>query len=238
MRLAVTIILVPILLALLFSRSTNRPTVILWAWERPEDLTFLDPHTTSVAYLAKTINLRGDKVVVRPRLQPLQLASGTRTIAVVRIEAAEPSLSDAQLQQTAREISALSMSSVVQIDFDAKVSERNFYRSLLQEVRRQLPASTKLSITALASWCAGDDWLHDLPVDEAVPMLFRLGVDQRQFQRRLETRRSFESRLCQNSAGVSTDEPVTPPAVDRLYIFNPKPWSRESFTAAMETYRK
>jgi hypothetical protein len=127
---------------------------------------------------------------------------------------------------------------VVQIDFDATVSERNFYRELLKEVRRQLPAHTGLSITALASWCAGDDWLRDLPVDEAVPMLFRLGVDQHQFQRRLETGQPFESRMCQNAAGVSTDEPVTPPAVDRLYIFSPKPWSKDSFTAAMETYRK
>jgi hypothetical protein len=127
---------------------------------------------------------------------------------------------------------------VVQIDFDAKVSERDFYRSLLQAVRQQLPASTKLSITALASWCAGDDWQRDLPVDEAVPMLFRLGVDQHQFQRRLETGQTFESRMCQDSAGVSTDEPVTPPTIDRLYIFNPHPWSKESFKAAMETYRK
>jgi hypothetical protein len=238
MRLAITIILLPVLLALFASRSMTEPAVILWAWERPEDLRFIDPQTTSVAYLAKTINLRGDKVLVRPRLQPLQLAPGTSTVSVVRIEAAEPSLSNAQLQQTAREISALSVSSVVQIDFDAKVSERNFYRSLLQEVRQQLPASTKLSITALASWCAGDDWLRDLPVDEAVPMLFRLGVDQRQFQRRLETGRPFESRMCQDSAGVSADEPVTPPVVNRLYIFNPQPWSKESFKAAMETYRK
>jgi hypothetical protein len=95
-----------------------------------------------------------------------------------------------------------------------------------------------LSITALASWCAGDDWLRDLSIDEAVPMLFRLGVDQHQFQRRLETGQPFESSMCRNAAGVSTDEPVRPPAVDRLYIFNPKPWTKDSFTAAMEIYKK
>jgi hypothetical protein len=127
---------------------------------------------------------------------------------------------------------------VVQIDYDALVHERKLYREILEEVRRQLPADTALSMTALASWCAGDDWLGDLPVDEAVPMLFRLGVDGRQFQWRLETGRAFESRMCQNAAGVSTDEPVKAPAVDRLYIFNPKPWTKDSFTAAMETYRK
>jgi hypothetical protein len=127
---------------------------------------------------------------------------------------------------------------VVQIDFDATVSERNFYRSLLKEVRQQLPTSTSLSITALASWCAGDDWLTDLPIDEAVPMLFRLGVDQRQFHRRLETGQPFESRMCRNAAGVSTDEPVNARPVKRLYIFSPKPWSKSSFAAAMEAYQR
>lgn len=241
MRLAFIIILLPILLALVGSRGTTEPKVILWAWERPEDLTFIDPQKTGVAFLAKTIYLRGDKVVVRPRLQPLKLAPGTKLVAVVRIETDRteiPTLSFVQAQQTAREIINSSVSSVVQIDFDAKVSERNFYRSLLQQVRQQLPSSTALSITALASWCAGDDWLRDLPIDEAVPMLFRLGVDQRQFQRRLETGQPFESRRCQNAAGVSTDEPVNAPAVDRLYIFTPEPWSKDSFTAAMETYTK
>lgn len=240
MRFALIIFLLPALLAIFGSGATTRPQVILWAWERPEDLTFIDPQKTSVAFLAKTIYLRGDKVVVKPRLQPLKVAPGTNVIAVVRIETDRtdiPTLSPGQLQQTAKEIRNSSVSSVVQIDFDATVSQRNFYRSLLQEVRRQLPADTKLSITALASWCAGDDWLHDLPIDEAVPMLFRLGVDQRQFQRRLETGEPFESRRCQNAAGVSTDEPVNAPAVDRLYIFSPEPWSKDSFTAAMETFK-
>lgn len=241
MRPAAIIILLPVLLALLVSRSTTQPAVILWAWERPEDLRFIDPQKTGVAFLAKTIYLRGDKVLVRPRLQQLQLAPGTKLIAVVRIETNRsdvPTLSSVQVEQTAREIVNSSVSSQVQIDFDARVSERDFYRSLLNEVRQQLPASTRLSITALASWCAGDDWLRDLPIDEAVPMLFRLGVDQHQFQRRLETGQEFESRMCQNAAGVSTDEPVTPPTVDRLYIFNPRPWSKESFNSTMETYKK
>ena len=241
MRLATIFILFPVLLLLAGSRSTTEPKIILWAWERPEDLTFIDPQKTDVAFLAKTIYLRGDKVAVRPRLQPLKLAPGTKLVAVVRIETDRtniPTLSSLQVQQTAREILNSSVSSVVQIDFDAKVSERNFYRELLKQLRQQLSASTALSITALASWCAGDDWLRDLPIDEAVPMLFRLGVDQRQFQRRLETGQRFESRRCQNAAGVSTDEPVNAPAVDRLYIFAPQPWSNDSFTAAMETYRK
>lgn len=245
MKLLVIFIFLPSLLAAFSSHRTTPletlPPVIVWAWERPEDLTFLDPRETAVAYLAKTITLRGDKVVVRPRLQPLRLAPGTQIIAVVRIETDRsdvPSLSSSQLQQTAREIRNSSVTSLIQIDFDATVSERNFYRELLQTVRRELPPTTALSVTALASWCAGDDWLRDLPIDEAVPMLFRLGVDEPKFQRRLETGQMFESRRCQNAAGVSTDEPVKPPTVDRLYLFNPKSWSKDSFTTAMEAYRK
>ncbi|HXQ70050.1 MAG TPA: hypothetical protein VN844_06165 [Pyrinomonadaceae bacterium] len=241
MRRAVIIILLPLLLVMFVSKRTTQPAVIVWAWERPEDLSFLDPEKTGVAFLAKTIYLRGDKVVVKPRLQPLKTALGTKLVTVVRIETDRtdvPTLSSMQMQKTAREILNSSASSMVQIDFDATVSERDFYRELLQQVRLHLPVSTALSITALASWCAGDDWLRDLPIDEAVPMLFRLGVDQRQFQRRLETGQPFESRQCQNAAGVSTDEPVTPPAVDRLYIFSPKPWSKDSFTSAMETYKR
>ena len=244
MRLAVLILPLVLVAALYPHRTTPvemLPPVMLWAWERPEDLRFLDPQKTGVAFLAKTITLRGDKVVVRPRLQPLKLPDGTKTIAVVRIETDRtdlPSLSPTQLSQIVREIRDSSVSSVVQIDFDATISERNFYRSLLETLRRDLPASTGLSITALASWCAGDDWLSDLPIDEAVPMLFRLGVEQRQFHRRLETGRAFESRMCRNSAGVSTDEPVNTPPVNRLYIFSPKPWSKSSFAAAMEAYQR
>jgi hypothetical protein len=215
--------------------------VILWAWERPENLTFLDPQKTAVAFLAKTITLRDGKTVVKPRLQPLQLARDTKLIAVVRIEidrASPPSLSATQLQQTAHEISLLPGVSVVQIDFDAGVSERDFYRKLLERVRSELSPSVGLSIAALASWCAGDNWIADLPVDEAVPMLFRMGVERRQFQRRLESGQTFEASVCRNSAGVSTDEPVTVPAVNRLYLFNPQPWTKDSFTRAMEAFRK
>ena len=242
MRIATIMILLPLLLATFSApKSTtveSLPPVILWAWERPENLIFLDPQKTGVAFLAKTIMLHDGKIVVKPRLQPLQLARDTKLIAVVRIETDRASLSSAQLEQTAHEISLLSGVSVVQIDFDATVSERDFYRNLLQRVRDELSPSVGLSMTALASWCAGDNWIEDLPVDEAVPMLFRMGVERRQFQRRLESGQTFEASICRNSAGVSTDEPLTVPAVNRLYLFNPQPWTRDSFTRAMEAFRR
>lgn len=213
------------------------PPVIVWAWERPEKLDFINTDQIGVAFLAKTLRLEGDRVISRPRLQPLELAPNTKLIAVVRIESDRqnaPTLSSTQLRKAVAEItdlSVLSNISAVQIDFDATTSERRFYRALLHELKPRVPS---LSITALASWCAGDRWLSNLPIDEAVPMLFRMGGDHRRFQ----SGQRFEPPICANSAGVSTDEPITAPPVDRLYIFSPHPWSRDSLNSALETYKK
>ncbi|MGA9623571.1 MAG: hypothetical protein WBQ65_03810, partial [Bryobacteraceae bacterium] len=62
------------------------PHVFLWAWERPENLEFLDPRTTGVAFLARTVCLGGGTVSVRPRLNPLRYPPGATLMAVVRVE--------------------------------------------------------------------------------------------------------------------------------------------------------
>jgi hypothetical protein len=231
------------------TRTVSLPSVILWAWERPEKLDYLDPQKVGVAFLAKTVYLRGDRVVSRPRLQPLTLPAGAGVIAVVRIESEHPSdqsrrpaLSPDQIAEAASTIAELgSLPNVVmvQVDFDATTSERAFYRELLNELRGKLPSSTALSITALASWCKGDNWLEDLPVDEAVPMLFRMGIERKQFLSGLAAGETFTSRLCQSSAGVSTDEPLEQlPRVERLYVFNPRVWSPDALNKTMEAYER
>ena len=63
------------------------PSIMLWAWEHPEDLSFIDPHKVGVAFLASTLYLRGDDVLVRPRVQPMRVPPGTVLLAVARIEA-------------------------------------------------------------------------------------------------------------------------------------------------------
>jgi hypothetical protein len=114
----------------------------------------------------------------------------------------------------------------VQIDFDALMSERAFYRDLLVDLRQAIPANVRLSITALASWCLGDNWLAGLPVDEAVPMLFRMGVDRRNASARLESGDDFSAAVARHSIGISTDEQVAPlPAGRRVYVFNPRSWT-------------
>ena len=221
------------------------PPIILWAWERPEQLGFIDPKRVGVAFLSQTLYLRGDHVVARPRRQPLNLPEGTRLIAVTRIEpdvSEKPSLSSEQISQAVTKIADVARSPqvvAVQIDFDATRSQRTFYHALLLALRRELPTATGLSITALASWCRGDDWLSDLPLDEAVPMLFRMGVERKQILSQLSAGVDFNSRLCRSSAGVSTDEPLAyVPHNARLYVFNPKPWSLTDVQKVMETYQR
>jgi hypothetical protein len=213
------------------------PKIMLWAWERPEDLSFIDSDEIGVAFLAKTIYLNGARVEARPRLQPLSVPDSTSLVAVVRIESGSGPSAQAptpdQINDIAAQIADLAHQarkvSAIQIDFDARKSERDFYRALLQEVRKRLPAELPLSITALASWCIYDDWIGDLPVDEAVPMLFRMGVDDRQVRLHLEAGGEFQPRISQGSLGVSTDEPLAGlPAGKRLYVFSPKKWSEEA----------
>ena len=227
------------------SRVAGLPGVILWAWERPEKLDYIDPTKTSVAFLARTIYLRADRVVSRPRLQTLALPAGATVIAVARIEterAEPPTLSPQQMKAAAAEISELGRLpnvAMVQVDFDATATERAFYRALLTELRGKLPPSTLLSITALASWCKGDNWLDDLPIDEAVPMLFRMGLERKQFLSQLAAGETFNAEPCQASAGISTDEPVTQlPPIQRVYIFSPKAWSSDVVNQMMEANRR
>jgi hypothetical protein len=126
--------------------------------------------------------------------------------------------------------------STIQIDFDATQSERTFYHDVILAVRGRLPASVALSITALASWCSDDDWISDLPIDEAVPMLFRMGPDGRQIRNRLATGEEFPARPCRNSYGISTDEPLRNlSAAKRLYVFSPDAWTESSVRAITDS---
>jgi len=219
------------------------PRLVLWAWERPEDLRFLDPTIWGVAIFAKTITVNGLRVDARPRLQPVSLPPGIPTLAVVRIET-DPPLTDpapALLDTiTWHLLDACNTGAYgLQIDFDARLSERSFYRDLLAHVRQKMPQDKKLSITALASWCIWDDWIRDLTVDEAVPMLFRMGRDREEVFRYLGAGGEFQPIICRSSVGVSTDEPGMPvPAGRRIYLFSRDPWSQNSVARAVREIKE
>lgn len=205
------------------------PRLTVWAWENPEDLRALDPQRYAVAYLDQTIFI-APQVSSRPRFQRLLVSPQTRIIAVVRIEAGAPGAGDAsglpaQVASLILHSAQKPRTAMLQIDFDATRSERPFYADLLREVRSRLPADMPLSITALASWCADDDWISGLPVDEAVPMFFRMGIDRRPSDLPGWTYPLHEP-LCESSAGVSTDEPWPALRADeRIYVFHPGSWN-------------
>jgi len=221
------------------TRLERLPPVMLWAWERPTDLRFINPKETGVAFLAQSIRLRSGEVEIRPRLQSLNLPEGARVMAVARVETDKPQLSMQQRVQVAEAIAnmaTLPNVSNIQIDFDATRSERAFYRDIIVDVRQRLPDDVGLSITALASWCTYDDWLSDLPIDEAVPMLFRMPGDGKQIARRLDAGEDFIAPLCRHSYGISTDEPRSSlSSARRLYVFNPDPWIEPTVRQIVES---
>ena len=212
---------------------SDLPQFVLWAWEKPEDLRFIKPENTSVAFLADTVQLRGDAVVVRPRLQSLLVPDHAHLVAVVRIEAdQDTALNRNQIEKTATAIAkAASLPRVVavQVDFDATRSQREFYRSILLELRRDLGPTAAISITALASWCLGDDWISSLPINEAVPMLFRMGAGTNEVVGWLSSGRDFRAPVCRGSLGLSTDERwASLPGVRRLYVFHDRAWTQKT----------
>lgn len=216
------------------SAMRHLPTTTLWVWERPEDLSRIDPATTAIAFLDQTVRI-GGTISSIPRRQPMSYPASVVRIAVVRIEV-EPGAdlkSDGGLAM-ARETASLILDSVarpgiaaLQIDFDATRSQRAFYTTLLNNLRARMPAALPLSITALASWCSSDDWIGGLPVDEAVPMFFRMEPDRR---RAPADRPEFQIRepLCSASVGVSTHERwPSDVAGKRIYIFADRGWRQD-----------
>ncbi len=220
------------------------PAVVLWAWERPEALDFIDARKVGVAFLAATIGLRGDRVIARPRLQPLSIPPGTWLMAVIRIETVRSTpaaLSEAQQAAVIAHIGNLSLRGVaaIQLDFDARTSQRPFYRRLLLGLREQLPSSVGLSVAANASWCLYETWLAGVSLDEIVPMLYRMGRDGPEVLRYLNSGRDFRLPECRRSLGVSMDEPWPRlPPHRRVYAFNPRPWSRQAVEALLEGVRR
>ncbi len=237
------------------------PRTMLWAWERPEDFNFIDPRETGVAFLAGTINVspnlpgnilsndapassRISAFTLIPRRQPLRVPDGTALMAVARIEirASGVKLQEADAREIAGAIARLAEIQgvrAIQIDFDATVSQRGFYSEILRELRLKIPKEMPISITALASWCLGDAWLDGLPIDEAVPMLFRMGVDDRNIRMKLARGEDFGSPVCRMSEGTSTDEVVSEISGAamhgrRIYWFHPRSWTAAAFHDAVK----
>ncbi len=224
--------------------SGQMPPKMLWAWERPEDLRFLDPKVYGVAFLAQTIFLDKDGALPKPRRQPLQVAPGTYLVAVTRIETNKDGMKRPSFDhEMVNKVVALTKTTLdlpdvkgVQIDFDAASSERAFYRSMMTELKKQLPPETPLTMTSLASWCTGDAWFNDFPVDEAVPMAFQMGADSDKIKTYLHNGNDWREPLCRGSYGISIDDPlgVELKPGRRIYYFSNNPWRASQIGASQK----
>jgi len=217
--------------------ARREPGLWLWAWERYDDLSFLDPKTTGVAYLAATVTITPERVAWAGRHQALRVPPGTRRIAVVRIENRERRLDDASRHELVSRLASEAQASGavgLQLDWDAPLSLRPAYRLLLADVRAALPDTIPLSMTALASWCVGDCWLGDASVDEMVPMVFRMGADDQRVRYDLAQLGDFPCRECRDAVGLSTDEAWPRLAPRRVYLFHAGAWNAEIVRRAMD----
>jgi len=204
------------------------PKLILWAWERPEHLQFVDPRTTGVAFLTRTIAWQDGRVESRPRLQPLDVPAGIALMAVVRLEGHGELPDAAALVGPILRDAAQPGIRALQIDFDARASQRAWYGGLLQRLRSGLATGVPLSITSLVWWCREDSWIRGLPVADAVPMLFRMGAGAPGGLRQLR------SGMCQSSLGISTDEwPSEAPRGRRLFVFHPRAWDEDAYRGVL-----
>ena len=213
---------------------SSLPAQLIWAWERPEDLRWL-PKDVGVAYVAVAIELAGNSARIYPRANALYVRPETTMVPVVHVDASwrdPPTLDDAQvativdhvLQATRR-----NNSQVVQLDFEVRRSQRPFLAAVIKSIRARLPRDKALSMTALASWCAGDYWLAHLPADEIVPMAFRMARDDKQIRNFLAQHGRFQRERCKDAIGTSTDEPVLGIQAARRYFFSPVPWTQTAW---------
>ena len=232
-----------LLLLLLLGLASCRPsppspsTLVLWAWERPEDLRFAGA-AAEVAVQTGFVELAGGGILSRGRHFPLKVAAPPATALVhVQIDHERP-LEWTQLLRARVSAAILHHASAiparrVQIDFEVRASERQVLLDVLHDVRRGLPKGTSLSMTALASWCDTEGWLERAPVDEIVPMLFRMTVGGDALRKRLAAGGDFRNPRCRTALGVASDSPIArAPPGRRVYLFNPRSWTASDFEKA------
>ncbi len=208
------------------------PDYYLWAWRREEDLSFIDPSRVKVALWTATITLDHDDFIVEYRTNKVTYPSEAEITSVVRLEATgvPGAATTARLADAIIGVGRPFGPVEYQLDFDAVLSQRAFYRRLLEELRVRT-GGARLSITALASWCFHDNWTEGLPVDAVVPMIYRMGREGDAIRHALYARREFPNPICAGNIGYSSDEPLAPvDGLSRVFLFVPEPWTELQFT--------
>lgn len=216
----------------------SRPTrTIAWLWDGATQPAW---SADEVAVVVGHYLLQGDQLKFRPRMHAPLLSAGTRITPVVHVELglARPPTDLSRHKQVLVDAvvnaGRTSTSGRVQLDMEARPSQREFYLELVKDIRRVLPADTKLSVTALAWWCRSNVWMGDLAADEVVPMYFRMGRDSAELRYTLETSPArLHPRCTSDAAGFSAQEPFDEAVTyryARAYWFDNRRWHAETST--------
>jgi hypothetical protein len=209
------------------------PPAVAWLWK---DAALPAWSQSRVAVVDRHILLSGDTIRERPGARPRALAAGTEVTPVVHVEldllrpAASLRAASPVIVEAMQKAAQATTSGWVQLDLEARPSQRADYRALVVEIRRVLPAQVQLSVTALAWWCRSPAWLDGLAANEVVPMFFKMGRDG-------ETMRDLVARapaalhpLCRSgSAGFSPQEPFDRAVIARYahtYWFDYHGWRK------------
>jgi hypothetical protein len=204
---------------------------IAWLWKDAAVPAF---SRRAVAVVDRHVWLAGDKVLVRPGARPRALPAATQVIPVVHVDI-DPLDPPAGLRQAAprildamRSAGRASTSGWVQLDLEARPSQRVDYRDLVRAIRATLPRTLKLSVTALAWWCRSPPWLDNLAADEVVPMFFRMGRDHAALRGIVASQPAVLHPSCRaGSAGFSRQEAFprnVTTRYQRAYWFDETAW--------------
>jgi hypothetical protein len=227
-------------LVFIWFHAQSHPKLILWSWQRADDLSFIDDNI-SIAPLVATIVVDTNGVSVDPRRNALKTPKNAKLIPVVRLEISPHiQVSDDHVNTIVRHIQSFVVSikaDNIQIDFDARKSQRLLYEQILKQLRTTMP-NTQISITALASWCVGDVWIDNLPITHAVPMLYNLGEHAHEFKRYFTKHQKWPSKKCQGHIGFEQNDIFTKPPKDwHVYVFNNKAWTANDLKKIKDTFR-
>ena len=206
---------------------------VAWLWDEAPLPAW---STSEAAVLQRHILLTGDTARTRPRMRQPAMPASTLVTPVLHVEVStvnpprDMESSRAMIVAALLDAAATSTSGWVQLDMEAKPSQREFYRSLVGQLRAALPPQVKLSVTALAWWCRSPAWLDGLAADEVVPMFFRMGKDGAAMRAIVEQSPATLHASCRaGSAGFSPQEQFAPQVAARYrktYWFDRYAWKR------------
>lgn len=209
------------------------PPAIVWMWK---DASVPSWSTSRVAVVDRHILLSGDRISQRRGAQPRRLPKEASVIPVVHVEldllrpAANLRTASPLIIEAMHKAARATTSGWVQLDLEARPSQRADYRTLVADIRAALPANIKFSVTALAWWCRSPAWLDGLAADEVVPMFFKMGRDGEAVRALVAGQPDALHPVCRKgSAGFSRQELFAPAVISRYartYWFDYHGWRK------------